>query len=148
MYQTKDNNSVGQLSVVRNQESGIRNQEFLLILSSVLCLLSFVFCSLPSVSFAQDEIIYDDKGRRDPFIALVTADGRLLNLEPVNKEARIVLKGIIYDKDGRSYAIINGEIVSAGDYIQGLAVFRIEENKVILLRDNKPVEYILEKEEP
>mgnify|MGYP005641482397 CR=1 FL=1 len=106
------------------------------------------FLCLASASFAQGETTYDDQGKRDPFIALVTPDGRLLNLEPSDSEAKIVLQGIIYDSSGRCYAIINGEVVSVGDYILGQAVFKIEENKVILLKDNKPVEYILQKEEP
>jgi len=106
------------------------------------------FLCLASASFAQGETTYDDQGKRDPFIALVTPDGRLLNLEPSDSEAKIVLQGIIYASSGRCYAIINGEVVSVGDYILGQAVFKIEENKVILLKDNKPVEYILQKEEP
>lgn len=118
----------------------VTRQKIFLILVSVLWF-------LVSFSFAQDKIVYDDKGKRDPFIALVTPDGRLLNLEPADSEAKIILEGIIYDKDGRSYVIINGEVVSVGDYILGHAVFKIEENKVILLKENKPVEYILEKEE-
>ena len=101
-----------------------------------------------SICFAQDKIVYDEAGRHDPFIALVTPDGRLLNLEPGEAESKIVLEGIIYSKDGRSYAIINGEIVKVGDYILENAVFKIEEDKVILMEDEKPVEYKLRKEEP
>ncbi|MFH1577870.1 MAG: hypothetical protein ABIC18_02205 [Candidatus Omnitrophota bacterium] len=126
----------------------------LCLLPSLFCLLSFVFCLLFSVfsylssdCFAEDRITYDDGKRRDPFLALVTPDGRLLNFEPVNSEAKIILEGIFYDENGRSYAIINAEVVSVGDYIFGHAVFKIEENKVTLLKDNKAVEYILEKDE-
>ena len=122
------------------KESGVRIRGFLLILLSV-------FCLLLSVSFAQEEVVYDEEGRHDPFIALVTPDGRLLNLEPGEAEAKIVLEGIIYSKDGCSYAIINGEIVKVGDYILGNAVFKIEEDKVILMEDKKPVEYKLREEE-
>ena len=80
-------------------------------------------------------------------MALVTPDGRLLNLEPFGTESKIVLGGIIYDEEGSSYAIINGEVVSVGEYILGYTVFSIDENKVVLLKDDKQVEYILEKEE-
>lgn len=123
------------------QNSEFRIQKFLLILFSV-------FCFLFSVSFAQEKIVYDDKGRRDPFIALVTPDGRLLNLEPTDTETKIVLEGISYSNDEHCYAIINGEILRVGDYILGNAVFKIEQDKVILMEDNKPVEYKLRKEEP
>ena len=121
-----------------------------LICNFDFCILIFAFYLIFGcwICFAQGEITYDDRGKRDPFIALVTPDGRLLNLEPSDSKAKIVVEGIIYDEGGRCYAIINGEVVSVGDYVLGQAVFKIEENKVILLKDNKPVEYILEKEEP
>jgi len=99
-----------------------------------------------SVLFSQDEIIYDDEGRRDPFMPLVTRDGRLLILEPTKAEEKILLGGIIYVENGISYAIINGEVVSVGDYILGHSVFSIEENKVILIKDDEPIEYILDME--
>jgi len=119
-------------------------------LNKICCfgLLFCIFIFASCICFAQEKITYEDKGRRDPFIALVTADGRLLNLEPVSKEVKIILEGIIYDKGGQSYAIINGEVVSAGGFIQGYTVFKIEKDKVILIKDDKLVEYKLEKEEP
>ena len=116
---------------------------FLLLVCILICLVNV---------FAQEEIIYDDTDKRDPFIALVTPDGRLLDLRPAGLEAgpetKIVLEGIIYDEFGRSYAIINDEVVTIGDYILGHPVFKIDNDKVILLEDNKPVEYKLRKEKP
>lgn len=97
--------------------------------------------------FAQEVIQYEDKGRRDPFIALVTSDGRLLNLEPREEKTSVVLEGIIFDNYGNSCAIINDEVLRVGDYIAGFAVYKIEENKVILLKEGKPIEVILRKEE-
>ena len=110
--------------------------------ASLLLILIFTIC----LSFADDETIYQDKGRRDPFIELVTPDGRILNLESTGREAKISIEGIIYQKDSASYAIINGEIVTVGDYVGGCVVFKIEEDKVIVLKENKPVEYKLKKE--
>ena len=109
-------------------------------------LICIIFCA--ANIFAQENIGYEDKGKRDPFIALVTPDGQLLNLEPTGSGSKIFLGGIIYDKHGRSYAIINDEVVGIGDYVLGYAVFKIDQDKVILLKDNMPVEYKLQKEEP
>ena len=78
---------------------------------------------------------------------MVTPDGRLINLEPSDSEQAIVLEGIIYDEDGYSYAVINGEVLGIGDYVMGQMVFDIEPDRVMLLEDNKPVEYILNEEE-
>ena len=108
------------------------------------CILLFL---ISAVALAQEEAIFDDKGRRDPFIALVTPDGRLINLEPAGPDTQISLGGIIFDQEGTSYAIINGEVVSVGDSIFGYTVFKIEKNRAILFKDDKPIEFILEKEE-
>ena len=111
-----------------------------LLFLMIICILIYL-----TRVFAQEKIVYDDKGKRDPFIALVTPDGRLLNLEPTTEaETKIVLEGIISGVDGHSYAIINGEVLSLGDYVLGYAVFKIEEDKVILFKDDKLMEYKLE----
>ena len=111
-----------------------------LILLIITCIL---ICQIRV--FAQEDIVYDDKDNRNPFIALVTPDGRLISLEPTTEaEAKIVLEGIISGASGRSYAIINGEVLGLGDYILGYAVFKIEKNKVVLFKDNELIEYKLE----
>ena len=115
---------------------------------SCLLIVFILICMVNIFAQAQDKIVYDDKGRHDPFIALVTPDGRLINLEPPEPGSKISLQGIIYDNDGGSYAIINEEVVSVGDNIFDYSVFKIDEDKVILLKDNQPVEYKLKKEEP
>jgi hypothetical protein len=131
----------------RSQGHKVTGIKFALILFFVLCFLLSVACFLSPVLFAQDEIVYEDELRRDPFMALVTPDGRLINLEPTGAEEKIVLGGIYYDEGGNSYAIINGEVVGIGDYILGYTVSSIDKNKVILLQGDQSVEYILEKEE-
>ncbi|MFA4842729.1 MAG: hypothetical protein WC658_02725 [Candidatus Omnitrophota bacterium] len=108
------------------------------------CSLWLVACSL---LFAQDEFIYDSKGKRDPFIPLVTPDGRLLKLEQQEGLANLSLEGIIYDKNGISYAIVNAEVVKIGDAVGGYQVLRIEKNKIIFIKDGEPTEIEL-KEEP
>ena len=107
----------------------------------LICLLIFLVGF-----FTQLEYGYADKTKRDPFIALVTRDGRILNLEPTTEEQKIILEGIYYDGQGESYAIINGEVVSAGEYILGYYVLNIKENKVTLYKDDKQVEFILDKD--
>jgi hypothetical protein len=110
----------------------------------LICHLYFVICHL---SFAQEGFIYDAKGKRNPFIPLVTADGRLLKLEKEEGQVGLLLEGIIYDKHGLSYAIVNGEVVKIGDIISDYRVLKIEKNKVIFIKDGQPVEIELKKGE-
>ncbi|MHB8155448.1 MAG: hypothetical protein ACYDFR_05290 [Candidatus Omnitrophota bacterium] len=117
------------------------NKRFLIFL-----LLTLVFCR---VVFAQEGFTYDAKGKRNPFIPLVTPQGRLLKLD--KQEATSVeglaIEGIIYDKFGRSFAIVNANVVGIGDLVGDYQVLKIQENKVIFIKDGEPLEVELTKEE-
>ncbi|MBU3959116.1 MAG: hypothetical protein KKE91_04595, partial [Candidatus Omnitrophica bacterium] len=96
---------------------------------SVLCFLFSVLCIIliSSTGFTQEKFIYDAKDKRDPFISLVTSDGRLLKLEQETTEG-LLLEGIIYDKGGLSYAIVNGAVVKIGDQVNEYQLLKIEED--------------------
>jgi len=99
------------------------------------------FLCLYSVLFAQGEFIYNAKNKRNPFIPLITPDGRLLKLEQdENAMNSLSLEGIIYDKNGLSYAVVNGEVIKVGDGINNYQVLRIEKNRVIFIKDGQPLE--------
>ncbi|MCM8791775.1 MAG: hypothetical protein NC826_01280 [Candidatus Omnitrophica bacterium] len=87
--------------------------------------------------------IWGEQLSRDPFISLVTEDGRLINFKD-NKENQLELEGILYDHYGRAAAIVNSEIVRIGDWIGEHQVYKIERDRVILLKEGK--EYILKLE--
>ena len=112
------------------------------LLFNALCL-AFLTCC-----FAQEEFLYDAKGKRDPFISLVTSDGRLLKLEQEEGMSGLLLEGIIYDKNGMSCAIVNSEIVRIGDKLGGFQVLKIDEKRVIFIKEGQIVEVELKKEEP
>lgn len=113
----------------------------------IICVSLFLICV--SNIFAQEEFTYDAKGKRNPFIPLVTPDGRFLKIEErENNQEELLLEGIIYDKYGLSYAIVNGEVVKIGDRLGDYQVLKIEENKIIFLKEGRPFEIELKKEEP
>ena len=117
------------------------NKWFFLLFS--LC---FIFCT---VVFAKDEFVYDAKGKRNPFIPLVSPEGRLLKLD--KQEATSVeglaIEGIIYDKFGRSFAVVNANVVGIGDMVGDYQVLKIQENKVIFIKDGELLELELTKED-
>ncbi|MBN3039103.1 MAG: hypothetical protein JW869_06810 [Candidatus Omnitrophica bacterium] len=51
--------------------------------------------------------------------------------EEAEARVQLNLSGVIWDEES-PYALINGEVVHAGDEIGGMKVERIEENRVIL----------------
>ncbi|MCM8796834.1 MAG: general secretion pathway protein GspB [Candidatus Omnitrophica bacterium] len=111
-------------------------------------ILGIAFLFYPRDLFAQEDFIYDAKGKRNPFIPLVTDNGMLMQLDKEEeKSGELKVEGIIYAKDGRSFAIINGEVVGIGDYVDNYRILRIEDGKVILIKDGQSKEIELEKEE-
>ncbi len=92
---------------------------------------------LTGITFAQESFVYDSGGKPDPFIPWVTPDGRLQILESQEKktESELNLEGIIFDKYGLSYALVNSEVVKIGDTIDGYQVLKIEEKRVIFIKD-------------
>lgn len=114
-------------------------------------LLIFIFFSvlnLPLV-FGQEGFIYDAKGKRNPFIPLVTSEGRLLKLDKQESTAQhgLMIEGIIYDKFGRSFAIVNATVVGIGDMVGDYQVLKILDNKVIFIKNGEPLEVELVKED-
>lgn len=96
------------------------------------------------------DYVYETGNKRDPFIPLITPDGRFVPLErTAEEEAAGVLKveGIIYDKYGLSYAIVDGSVVKVGDLISDYQVLTIEEKRVIFIREGQLKEVSLNKEE-
>ncbi len=99
---------------------------------SVFFILHFSF-----FCFAQDKFVYDAKGKRNPFIPLVTADGRLLKLDFEETKGELSIEGIIYDEQGMSYAIVNGSVVKAGDLVNNAQVIKVEKDSVTFVKDGK-----------
>lgn len=104
--------------------------------------LVLIFICLGAIVFAEDNFVYDSKGKRDPFMPLVTSQGYIVNVEEELFAADMNLEGIIYDVQGRSLAIINGKVVKAGDSIGSYRVLEIEQTKVVLTKEAE--KYILE----
>ena len=108
--------------------------------------------SFNQVVLAQDNFVYESKGKRNPFIPLVSPEGRLLKLDKAEDDSAsgsggVSLEGIIYDKHGRSFAIVNATVVGIGDIVGDYRVLKIQENRVILIKDGQPLEVSLIKRE-
>lgn len=92
--------------------------------------------------------VYDAKSKRDPFLPLVSSEGKILEPRIVkDSEGRPELEGIIYEAGGSSYAVVNGEVIKAGDACGGYQVLEIQPEKVIFVKGNERLEVELKKEE-
>lgn len=94
--------------------------------------------------FAEDieDFVYDSKGKRDPFISLITRDVRVAaGLEGVQVIDDITLEGILWDPKGGSIAVLNGVIMREGQEAGSVKLKKIEEKKITLLLNE--IEYTI-----
>ncbi|MCP4649421.1 MAG: hypothetical protein GY853_04980 [PVC group bacterium] len=108
------------------------------ILSLVLIAILF----LPSVyaSKGEEDFAYKSKGKRDPFMPLVTKEGRILpGARGETDTGDIHLEGIIWDENGKSLAIINGKLVKELDVVYGMEILVIKKKSVILQKEGKTI---------
>ena len=108
----------------------MRSFYFLLVICSVIVLIA-------GISIANDVsngFVYDAKKSRDPFLPLVTAEGKIAAaysaIESIND---VKIQGIAFDPDGDSVVIINGLVLKNKDKFDNIEVILIEPNKVTLL---------------
>ncbi len=104
---------------------------------------------LSSVYAQQKEVVpkYEKAGKRNPFIPIVTNDGQLINIEEENKEVQFKLEGIMYDEEGQSMAIINGQILRKNDAILDAKIVEIRKDSVVYVKDGEIFILNAEKEE-
>ena len=115
---------------------------FVSLLVAVVC----IFVSSASADGKEGGSIYDSKGRRDPFTPLITGSGRgYTGLRDVETLDDIILEGILWDGEGNSIAVLNGEIIKEDDVISNIGILEILPGSVLLEIDGVRHEIKLEK---
>lgn len=81
---------------------------------------------------------YCSKGKRDPFIPLITGEVRTsLGLAAVEDIDDVRLEGIIFDPNGKSIAVLNDEILMKGDKMYNVEVLEINKSSVTVKVHNR-----------
>lgn len=93
----------------------------------------FIFIIFSECQLSGAEYKYNSKGRRDPFIPLITGQSAMsLGLESVVAVEDIEFEGVILDPSGKSMAVLNGEIVKEGDKAYNVELVKISGNAIII----------------
>ena len=85
---------------------------------------------------------YQPKGKRDPFVPLLTSEGQRIH-PPGAEEGQqgglgnLILQGIVFDPKADSYAVISGQVVREQEELEGVKVVRIEPDSVTVLVDGQ-----------
>jgi len=108
-------------------------------LSIITLVLSFILYPLSLISAQEDAAFkYEIGSSRDPFIPLVTKDGKLtITYGTLNSINDVILEGILYDPSGESVVIMNDLVLKEGGRAGGIEVKKIEEDRVILFFEGK-----------
>jgi hypothetical protein len=67
--------------------------------------------------YAQEAFVYNDHGKRDPFLPLVSSAGMVVTYDEDLAVNDLVLEGIVADATGNNAAIVNGKPVKTHDQI-------------------------------
>jgi hypothetical protein len=84
--------------------------------------------------YAQEGFVYNDHGKRDPFMPLVSSDGMVVTYDEDLSVNDLVLEGVVADASGNNAAIVNGKIVKAHDQIGPYVVDVIDVDHVEVLK--------------
>ncbi len=102
------------------------------LLQPAACNLLPVTCPL-AIASEEPVFVYDSHGKRDPFIPLITKDGRTLTAySDIISISDVVIEGILFDLKGGSVVIINDIILKQADSISDIVVEKIEKDYVVL----------------
>lgn len=120
-----------------------------------VCSIAVVFLQISTfLTFGDEEkeqvkevFNYNDHGMRDPFWPLVTSGGVVVNHDTELLFTDLVLEGTMMNPDGSNVAIINGRIVKVNQTIGDFTVLKIDQNVVVVLKEQDTYELRLKKEE-
>ncbi|MBU1087414.1 MAG: hypothetical protein KKD05_07835 [Candidatus Omnitrophica bacterium] len=112
----------------------------------ILIIVILLLLSASAFAKADRDFVYKDKQTRDPFISLVTSDGRILpGAREITESTNVELEGVIWDPNGNSLAIINGKPVKEQQRIMNLQVLKIKKDSVLLQKEGKVIVIYLKK---
>jgi hypothetical protein len=90
-----------------------------------------------SVLTERNQIKYDDRGRRDPFLPLIGNDVAVTQVAYLKSVDDLMIEGILMDPKKGSVVVVNGQVLKEGNYIGGFRIDTINSNKVIFSREDK-----------
>src|SRR5580698_7603988 len=67
--------------------------------------------------YAQESFVYDDHGKRDPFVPLVSSSGLVITYDEDLSVSDLALEGMVADPSVENVAIIDGKILKVNDHI-------------------------------
>ena len=115
----------------------------ILMLLAALAAVIIAAAQAPNLFASEEDFVYNSGGRRDPFVPPMEffkpAEGQGTDVEPkIEVDYSVIhIEGIVYDPQEGSRAIINGQILEAGDEILDLKITDIRPDSVEFQADGE-----------
>lgn len=100
----------------------------------IACLPLLLLMIMTASAGEEKVFVYDDHGKKDPFLPLVSASGVVLSYDQDMTVSDLNLEGLVIDAKGNNLAIMNGKIVKAGDVIGLYTVEQVGNDQVFLAK--------------
>ena len=98
----------------------------------ILTVSIFLWMNLSIFSIVVWSETYDNSGKRDPFVPLVTGEKTTVRgLYGVESAEDLTIEGIVIDPVNGSVAVVNGEIVQEKEVRDNLKVLKIQPDGVL-----------------
>jgi len=72
---------------------------------------------ITNLVYAQEAFVYNEHGKRDPFVPLVSSTGMVVTYDEDLSVNDLSLEGIVADDSGDNVAIVNGKMVKTHDQV-------------------------------
>ena len=95
---------------------------------------SMLVMVLTLASSVSADFVFDEHGKRDPFVPLVSASGTVIADDADLTVSDMHLEGILADSTGNNLAIINGKMVKASDQVGSWTVESISQDQVAIVK--------------
>jgi len=97
----------------------------------IVFMLTFLIANLV---YADGNFVYNDHGKRDPFVPLVSSTGMVVTYDEDLSVNDLSLEGIVADATGNNAAIVNDKVVKVHDHIGPYVVDAITSDQVEFLK--------------
>ena len=88
--------------------------------------------------YSNESLKYNPTATRDPFVPLIGPDGKFdFGDMSESMTSSFTIEGIIFDPNGQSVVIIDGEVYNQGDKVQQSTILSILKDRVLFIENDE-----------
>lgn len=99
-----------------------------------------IFMTFDCFVSAQDNFVYNDHGKRDPFVPLLGIKKATIGksgIEGISSVGDVKFQGVARDSKGNKIAMLNGEMIQVGQTVSQVTLIKIEDDVITFTIDGE-----------